>query len=575
MDGPYDKLPLVNTPSPALVSQHAVRRLPRWALICLCVTYVIFGLVGHNPWKPLDAASFGYMWSLTQGQSSFFNLEIASLAPELDAYLPYWLGFAGIEIFRNMLSADMAARVPFALLTLMSMICTWQAIYYLARNPHAQPVAFAFGGEAKPKDYARSLADAGLLAYVACLGLALPSHELSPLAIQLDSMSIVFVGASMQAFYPSRGLLVWSLGLLMLNLSGAPTLSVVTGLASVLLWIKHPQSGRKDIFLMLLLIVSLIGLSCVMDLWRWRLMPWDELTQSFWEIGELWIWFLWPAWPLALWTLWRWRGHWQQQIWSQHLILPLVLFSICAIASVLTHDPDRTLLLTLPTIAALAAFALPTLERSVSALIDWFTVLFFSGGAVAIWGVWISLETGIPAQPALNVQRLVPGYVHQFQMLGFFIALAATVIWIKLIVWRIGRHPAVIWKSLVLPATGATLCWVLLMTLWLPILDRALSYKPWAAQIAKSIPASSCIYAYGLDRSEIAGLTYHGSFDFRAYKEVENQFACDWLFIRSHDGVALQKVDVQKWTFMERSKRPSDKSEEILIYKHQVKSADE
>jgi hypothetical protein len=160
-------------------------------------------------------------------------------------------------------------------------------------------------------------------------------------------------------------------------------------------------------------------------------------------------------------------------------------------------------------------------------------------------------------------------------MLGFFIALAATVIWIKLIVWRIGRHPAVIWKSLVLPATGATLCWVLLMTLWLPILDRALSYKPWAAQIAKSIPASSCIYAYGLDRSEIAGLTYHGSFDFRAYKEVENQFACDWLFIRSHDGVALQKVDVQKWTFMERSKRPSDKSEEILIYKHQVKSADE
>lgn len=565
----------MNTPSPALVSQHAVRRLPRGALICLCLAYVILGLLGHNPWKPLDAASFGYMWSLAQGQSSFFNLEIAGLSPELDAYLPYWLGFVGIEIFRHILSADMAARVPYALLSLTSMICTWQAIYYLARNPHAQPVAFAFGGEAKPKDYARSLADAGLLAYLACLGLALPSHELSPLAIQLDSLSIFFAGASMQAFYPARALIVWSIGLLMLNLSGAPTLSLLMGIASVLLWIKHPQSRFKEIGLMVLTILSLMVISFYLDLWRWRLLPWNQLTETLGDIGELWIWFLWPAWPLALWTLWRWRGHWQQQIWSQHLILPLVLFSICTVASLLTHDPDRTLLLTLPTIAALAAFALPTLERSVSALIDWFTLLFFSGGAVAIWGVWISIETGIPAQPALNVQRLVPGYVHDFQLLGFVIAIAASVIWIKLIIWRIGRHPAVIWKSLVLPATGATLCWILLMTLWLPILDRALSYKPWAAQLAESIPPSSCIYASGLDRSEIAGLNYHGAYDFRAYTADGNQFVCQWLFIRSHDGVPTQSVDGQNWTFIERSKRPADKSEEILIYKHHGKSADE
>lgn len=544
-------------------------------MLGLCLTYVFVGLVGHSPWKPLDAASFGYMWSLVQGQADFLHLEMAGLPPELDAYLPYWLGYIGIQIFQNVLTADLAARVPFALLSLMSMLCTWQAIYYLARNPHAQPVAFAFGGEAKPKDYARSLADAGVLAYLACLGLALPSHELSPLAIQLDSMSLVFAGACMQAFYPSKGLTLWGVGLLMLNLSGAPALAIMTGLGSMLLWAKHPQSRRIEVAMMCAILVCLLGLSFCMDLWRWRLLPLQQLMESLGEIGELWIWFLWPAWPLAVWTLWRWRGHWRQQIWSQHLILPLMLFSINALASILTHDPDRTLLLTLPPLAALAAFSLPTLERSVSALIDWFTLLFFTGGAIAIWGVWISLETGIPAQPALNVQRLVPGFIHQFETWAVLTALAASIIWIKLIVWRIGRHPAVIWKSLVLPATGATLCWTLLMTLWLPILDRALGYKPWAEQLHRSIPPFTCVYTFGLDRSAIAGLNYHGSYEFLAYDDATSMPKCNWLFVRSQDGVALHSVNVNSWAYTGRSKRPSDKNEEILIYQRQLKSLDD
>ena len=41
-------------------------------------------------------------------------------------------------------------------------------------------VAFAFGGEAQPHDYARALADGGLLALVATLGLAQGAHEAAP-----------------------------------------------------------------------------------------------------------------------------------------------------------------------------------------------------------------------------------------------------------------------------------------------------------------------------------------------------------------------------------------------------------
>ena len=49
-----------------------------------------------------------------------------------------------------------------------------------------------------------------------------------------------------------------------------------------------------------------------------------------------------------------------------------------------TANSDRSLLLALPALAALAAFALPTLRRSVSALIDWFALLFFSGIALRL-----------------------------------------------------------------------------------------------------------------------------------------------------------------------------------------------
>ncbi len=559
---------MVNTPSPALVSQQAVKRLPRWALLALCLTYVVLGLMGHSPWKPLDITSFGYMWSLAQGRTNFLNLTMAGLAPELDAYLPYWLGSFSIQLFHPLIAADIAARIPFALLSIAGMVCTWQAIYYLARNPHAQPVAFAFGGEASPKDYARSLADAGLLAYVACLGLALPSHEMSPMSVQLNSISIIFVGASMFAFYPYKGLLLWAVGMTMMTLSGAPSVAMVAGLGTAFIWLKHPQSRRVEVALMGALILILVSLSFAIELWRWRLMPVSQVIQSLGTFSELWIWFLWPAWPLAAWTLWRWRGHWRQQVWSQHLVLPLVLFGICAIASLITPDSDRTLLLTLPSIAALAAFALPTLERSVSALIDWFTLLFFTGGAIAIWGVWISLETGVPAQPALNVARLVPGFVHAFEPWSFVIALIATGAWIKVVMWRVGRHPTVIWKSLVLPATGATLCWTLLMTLWLPILDRALSYKPWATELNKLIPSSTCIHASGLERSMIAGLSYHADYAFKPFATDTDHRECDWLFVRASSSQAFENHEKDHWRYVSQSRRPADKNEAILIYQY-------
>ena len=557
----------MNTPSPVLISQQAVRRFPRWALVAIGLLYVLAGFAGHDPWKRIDVASFGYMWSLAGQHASYFDLQLAGIEPEFKAFLPYWLGAWSIQWTQGWLSPEIAVRIPFSLMSLISMVLTWNGIYYLARNPQAQPVAFAFGGEAQPKDYARSLADAGLLAYLACLGLALPSHETTPMAMQLYGAAAVFAGASALAYFPRRALAGWCCGLLLMSMSGAPSIALILGFGTGFLWFKHPQSKHQHMALMVMTLFFLICLIFYVDLWQWRLVPIHELAPQWRQKLELLMWFLWPAWPLAAWTLWRWRAHWRSQMWSQHLILPLFMFTVTLIASLLTNAPEKTLLLALPSLAALAAFALPTLSRSMAALIDWFTLLFFTGGALIIWGVWISLQTGIPAQPAINVQRLVPGFHHVFNGWTFAVAVIVTAIWLKLVHWRIGRHPSAIWKSLVLPASGATLCWVLLMTLWLPILDSALSYRPWATQLNSLMDHPQCVYAAGLERNQLAGLSYHGGFEFKPLQRNQNNTDCFWLMAHRQSISADVDHDLKGWDLVFTSKRPADKNEELLVFK--------
>jgi 4-amino-4-deoxy-L-arabinose transferase-like glycosyltransferase len=273
------------------------------------------------------------------------------------------------------------------------------------------------------------------------------------------------------------------------------------------------------------------------------------------------LWFTWPAWPLALWTLWRWR----RQLASRHVALPL-WFALVAIGTTwATPASDRSLLLALPALAALAAFTLPTLRRSVAALIDWFTLLFFSGCAFIIWVVWISLQTGVPAKPAANVARLAPGFEPTFSMLAFGAALAATVAWAWLVRWRTGRHRLAIWKSLVLPAGGAALCWLLLMTLWLPALDYARGYSPLVRGVMRYIDRPGCVEVLGLTRAQLAAFRYHGAMDLRP---ADRETACPWLLAAAPLQPAMRlALDMRDWRLVAIVRRPTDSNENVVLYR--------
>lgn len=590
----------MNQPTPAIVAQGAVRRLPRLALWLFCAAYVLPGFIGREPWKSADMTAFGYMAALaglngqTPAAAAWFAPQLMGLPPQVDALLPYWLGAWAMQLAPAWIEPGFAARVPFALMLALTLVATWHGTYSLARSPKAQPVAFAFGGEASIPDYARAMADGGLLAFMACLGLAQLSHETTPAAAQLCFTALSFYAVSAMPYSTLVPAIAGVAGLVGLTLSGAPALAGLLGAGCVAIHLldrysdvheAQEQDGMPNAagataprawhtlwaWGISLATLAAALLAMALDLWRWRI----EVPQAAWphwrSMGRLLLWFTWPAWPLAMWTLWRWRLQLLKGSMSRHLALPLWFVAVALGATLLTGSADRSLLLALPALAALAAFALPTLGRSVAALVDWFTLLFFSGCAIVIWVVWIAMQTGIPKQPAANVARLAPGFEPNFSSALFLIAIVATLAWAWLVRWRIGRHRAAIWKSLVLPAGGAALSWLLLMTLWLPLLDFARSYAPLVRRVGAIVQAPTCVESHGLSRGQIAAFQYHAKLNL---KPAGTTADCPWLLVDNDAaGTLAARVDVTQWTLHSTVSRPSDRDEDVLLYQRAAKSA--
>ncbi len=558
----------MNSPSPALVAQSAVRRLPRLALWLLCLAFVLPGFVGREPWRSADIMGFGVMWEMAQGTASWLNPQLLGYPTPIDALLSYWLGAWAIQLSSSWLLPDIAVRIPYILLLGTVLMATWNAVYGLARTPKAQPVLFAFGGEASPTDYARAMADGGLLALLACLGLALLAHETSSALAQLAFVALSFFAVVHLLRGKNFGGIALLVGLVGLALSGAPTVATLLGLGSTVIIgfspaIPRGKSTKLDsghssatpsraallttfslpnagiAALIALCTAGAVSLACSLDLWQWRLEAPRGDYQSAKGLARLLLWFGWPATPLAAWTLWRWRKLWR----SPHLALPLWFLMVALGTTLCTPSADRSLLLGLPALAALAAFALPTLSRTVTALIDWFTLLFFSGWAIIVWVVWIAMQTGFPTQPAANVARLAPGFVPTFSPLAFTVALAATLAWIALVRWRVGRHRAAIWKSLVLPACGATLGWVLVMTLLLGPLNFSLSNTRLVEQLTAITDAvPGCVESHGLSAGLVIGLRYHGQV------QVEDQDSgCPWLLSNENPADLSPGVNTLRW----------------------------
>ena len=545
----------MNQPTPAIVTQRAAQRLPRVGLVLLCTAYVLPGQFGRDPWRNADVSAFGYMHNLATGVTDLWHPTVAGLPPD-GGLFPYWLGALFIALFGGLFDPALAARVPFALLLCATLALTWYTTYHLARTEAAQPVAFAFGGEARPIDYARSVADGALLALIATLGLLQLGHETTPELLQLCGVALFSYGLAASQSRSVKPALAVLVALPMMAGSGAPSIAVALGLVGLAVcWRSSYERTRALAVWVGIAMLLAAAVATLFGAWAWRVRPDPDPAQ----LARLLVWFTWPAWPMAGWTLWRWRHH----LLHRHIAVPSFSALVAVAACVLMDGSDRALMLALPSLAVLAAFALPTLRRGVASAVDWFSVFFFSACAIAIWVIYAAMHTGVPARTAANIVKLAPGFEARSSVLALVFALAGTVGWIWLVKWRAGRHRDVLWRSLVLAASGVALSWLLLMTLWLPLLNYARSDRPLVERLATHLPARGCVQALGLPRSQMAALESLGGFRV-VLASGHAPTECAHLALI---GPTTPPPTPTGWTFIARERRPTDRSSFTYLYR--------
>ncbi|MDO9235878.1 MAG: hypothetical protein Q7U28_07585 [Aquabacterium sp.] len=564
--------PQASVISPALVTQKAVQRLPRWALLLLCVAYVLPGLLGRDPWKNEDIASFGHMWSIALGQSPWLHPNVGGILPSSGGILPYWLGGAFISLLSPWLDPALAARIPFAMLLSAILALTWYTTYELALTESAQPLPLAFGGEAQPKDYARAVADGALLALIASLGLLQLGHETTPELLQLASSTLFLFSLAAVQRRPVLARWAAMLALPILAASGSPSIATMLGAAGVIVCLRS-RDEVMDVHIRWVLLATVLSLAVATALsnwglsgWAWRIAP----PTSAKDCLQLLVWFTWPTLPLAGLTIW----HWRRQATRRHIATPLLVALIGLGASLAMGANERALLTVLPPLAVLSAFSLPVLQRSLGAALDWFSVMFFTLCATGIWLYYVAMQSGVPVRIATNILKLVPGFQFQFSWIALISAILGTITWLGLVRWRTARQTHALWKSLVLPAGGVALCWLLFMTLWLPLLDQARSYRFLVSRIAPHISAADLVCAPAAPVGLLTALEYFGHYrvNGQALSAAARTTLCGTLVVRipAHDDAPR----FRGWLKVAQYNQRSHNSEQIVIYKQKTSTAD-
>jgi 4-amino-4-deoxy-L-arabinose transferase-like glycosyltransferase len=556
--------------------------IPRIVIFALTLVYGLAGLFGRDPWKNEDSIGFGVMWHLHTGSwQDWLAPGLAGRDLSMGAPLPYWLGATFIELFGSWIGDTNAARLYSALCFFTSALAIWYATYLLGRRKEVQPMSFALGGQPNTRDYGMTLADGALLIFLACVGLAQRTHETTPMMAQLMGLSIVLYGTIRGLDKPWQGGAWTGLGLVILGLSSNWALTgfitVATGLSVLICQVRLRFRWTLGSVL-----IAIIGIGIWPLLWHlfnmspalqestltaWantppmhRYIAWNSLQFmgiNFWA-------YAWPVWPLALVSLAHWVRNEDAGSWrAPHLCIPLGLLIAGLVYVLFRVDVnEHDLIVLIPPMAIIAAFSLPILRRNVISFIDWFAMLSFTIIAIAIWVIWFAKTTGYPAATAANVARFIPGFEVQFSWLTLLIALTITALWLWVVQWRTSRAPKVIWRCLIISAAGTTLMWVLLMTLWLPTINYAKTYRFVAQRLVQAVPADAkCIDSSNLGLAQLASFSY-----FTKLPLSDNPNCPYMLTHNASTAVAFSALNDKKLKLLWEDRRAADRDERLRLY---------
>lgn len=534
-------------PSPAKISAAAAAKLPRWALLALLAAFILPGLLGREPWTLKDAAAFGVMWTMAQGGAADWLLPNIAGSPAADAGpLAGWVGALLIRVAGESLGAPAAARLSVVLWFALAVAALWYATWRLARRAEAQPVAFAFGGEAQPRDYGRALADVAVLLLVATFGLLVRLHEALPDTAMFALAATAFFGVVWGLDRPWAGALLTGAAAGGVALASSLQAAAWILVAAAAIAAATPGARLRRSLLPLPVAALVFGAwPLAASLWggagseAWFAAWWQNSRSDFGLLdseGYVWLarnlaWYTWPLWPFAGWAIYSWR----HALRLPHMAVALVWLAAALAAMPLSSSlGDSQMLLMVPALVVLGAFGASSLRRGAENVIDWFSIALFTLAGLALWFYFIAWQTGWPPKMARSLLRFAPGAGAEIQPLHFATALAATVAWIGFVAWRIRRQPVVLWRGPWLAAAGLTMSWIVAVGLFRDAIDTNRDYRLVARSVAAAMANAGggpddCVRAWRVPPGAQALIAYYGGLRFVADRAPEH---CRFLLHR-------------------------------------------
>jgi 4-amino-4-deoxy-L-arabinose transferase-like glycosyltransferase len=538
---------------PYFPTKHQITPTKAWLLALLCAVWVGTGLVGHDPWKPEDAHSFGLVYHILQ--SGDWLVPSLAGAPYMDKPpLFYMTAAVFAKIFSPLLQLHDGARLASGFFTALTLL---------------------FVGLAGKELFGSGRGWAAAVILIGCLGMLVSAHQMITDLALLTGCAMMQYGFALSLRRPGpAGILIGTgvgIGFMAKGFI-APILFLLIGGALLLFrnWRTRPYYHSLSIALLyalpwLLIWPALLYLRSpqLFIEWAWvnNISRWlsyasgGDYKEAFYYVKIL-PWFAWPALPLGLWTVWQRR---KKILYEFELQLLLTIFVVMLITlSLVPSIKDIFALPMLLPLTLLATASLSTLRRGAANALDWFGIMTFGLLAILMWWGWAGLLLDNHAKITQWLKEYQPGFQPSVNALTLCIAVLATILWLVL-VWRIGRS---IRRSVFNWAIGVTLIWVLAMTLWLPWLDNGKSYRNMVASLKRALPPGhSCVASLNLGATQYAMLQYFGNIT-----PLQNaQGVCSLLLVQG--GREPPDIGGQtQWKQIWEGGRPSDQDERFRLY---------
>jgi 4-amino-4-deoxy-L-arabinose transferase-like glycosyltransferase len=479
------------------------RGVKQAGLILLCAAWIVLGLLGHDPWKPDDAVSFGIAYDMLH-RNDWLLPHIAGVAQPDRPPLLYAFAAASARVLEPLLPLHDGARVAVGL----SLAATLWLLSLAAREL-----------------YGRAFRWLPVLIFIGCVGLWDRGHQLSPDVAVLGADALALYALALALRRPALGGVLLGLAAGVAFLCRGPLGASLIALTALVLtfcspWRRSAYAATLGIAVavaMPLLLAWPLALEVrdpeLFEQWRegqslaafFGLAPGSPPAEPLYYVKNL-LWFAWPALPLALWTLWlRARGY-RGRLTDAGVALPLVMLLLALVVLSAGAEPraNFALPILLP-MSLLGAAEVDTLKRGSSGALDWFGILTFGLLAVVLWGLWAqSLATGLPESVARVFRDTQPGFRPSWGWLPFVASALLTLLWLALVrpARRSNRRAVLNW------AAGMTLVWGLSATIWLPYVDSRRSYRPVAESLAANLPAGECVAGRNLGEPQRALFEY-------------------------------------------------------------------